>query len=700
MILEEAKHNFAALKVAPPVQQAALQNLKWWLEDEQFADYLPQIESMITKNRWDFLLDSFYQVLPFGTGGRRGPVGIGPNRFNPWTLGASAQGHAEYLKRRFPGQPLTVVVAHDVRQFLDLNELYDQETPSPCLGLSSRDFAEIAAGVYAANGVKAVMLPPASTTFISTPELSFAIRKLEASAGLNISASHNPPDDNGGKFYNETGGQEIPPQDQEMAELVDQVKKIDHIEYTVARNQGLIVDYDPELHNDFIALNLGTSLSRQREAVIAFSPLHGTGEATVAELLSRAGFTVHKEPDQSVPDGSFKAVPFRAPNPEVPQSMGRVIQHAQKVDADLAIVCDPDADRLGVAVKDRAGAFQFLNGNQLAVLVAEYRLLKRAGSIIVKTEVTTRQVDLLAKHYSAQVVGDLLVGFKYIGEVLRRLEVEGHYNEAHGGLKDFCAGVEESHGILVTGELRDKDAAGGALALAEYASELKAEGKTLLDALASTWERDGRVHNEMVSCIMRGAAGKGRIEQIQASLRQDPPKVIGGRKVLGMHDRQDESGPFGPIKSATDSASRDMLVFELENDVRVILRPSGTESKTKIYAEVVGAAGDQGLPAATRQLALDFLALVLKRVDINLPAWALKISDLVPIELKQEFESRFLPGLRKRLASGEEVREWIDEALKPYGKDPRELVAEALLAWGELGESDAGAVLAAFELNP
>jgi phosphoglucomutase/phosphomannomutase len=325
----------------------------------------------------------------------------------------------------------------------------------------------------------------------------------------------------------------------------------------------------------------------------------------------------------------------------------------------------------------------------------------------MKTEVTSDQVARVARHHGAQVVGDLMVGFKYIGEGLRQLEATGAFRSATGTLQDFVIGVEESHGVLVTPAMRDKDAAGAALALAEYASLLMHDGRTLVDALHGIWARDGYVHNELISTVMRGAAGKARIERIQAELRACPPARIGDLAVTAVHDRADPSGPLGPILSDTDAASRDVLVFEMGDTARILLRPSGTEPKNKIYVEYKGRPGTDPtteIPrcaAAARDLARAFAQDMLARVGVDVPAWALRVSDLCAIESKAHLAETLLPGVRARLAGGTPpgdaaLQAWIDAELSAYGKDPRKLVADAVRAWADGGDAHAAGVLEAF----
>lgn len=710
-MLDAARVAFEALPVRPEVREAALRNLQRWLESEELAPYHAQIRSLEARGRWDLLLDSFWQVLPFGTGGRRGPVGVGPNRFNPWTLGASVQGHVAFLRETMgESVPLHVVIAYDVRRYRDANGVYDPNVANPCLGLSSRDFAEIAAGVYAANGVTTTLLPPGSETYVSTPELSFAIRFLKADGGLNVSASHNPPDDNGGKFYNARGGQEVPPNDERMAAHVDRVDRVKSMPYAEARAKGLVRDYTSDIHAAYIATNLATSLRPDaRSAKVVFTGLHGTGDTTVVDVLRAAGFSVEVEPTQAAHDGAFPEVPFRTPNPEVRQSMDRAVKLAEARGADLVMACDPDADRIGLVARGRDG-FRFFTGNEIAALVAEYRLTHKSwpNPIVMKTEVTSDLIRRVALRHGAQVVSHLMVGFKYIGDGLGQLEDTGRFGEVTGRPEDFVVGVEESHGVLVTPALRDKDAAGAALALAEYASVLSKDGRTLVDALEDVWRREGYVHNELVSTVMRGAAGKARIDRIQASMRQEPPREVGKWRVVQMVDRADPNGPLGPIRSGTDAASRDVLVFVLaepgapEPTARLLLRPSGTEPKNKVYVEVVGrpgaplAAEIERVAAEAKDLALAFAQGMLRRVDIELPLWALRVSDLVAIENKQHLAEVLLPEVRRRLAAGEDVSSVVEDGLKPYGKDPRGLVADAVRAWAAENGTEGAKVRAAF----
>ncbi|GIW82540.1 MAG: phosphomannomutase [Gemmatales bacterium] len=596
--LEQAEAGIRSLPFDETIKDRALRYLADWLTLEEFAAYRPQLHWLIETKQWTGLLDRFCQILPFGTGGRRGQVGIGPNRMNLWTLGASVQGHCVYLRERFPSvSPLRVVLAYDVRRFEDRGRNYNPDLPNPVLHLSSRQFAEHAACVYAANGIHAYILPSDSQRFLATPELSFTIRFLSAHGGLNISASHNPPDDNGGKFYDERGGQPVPPDDQIMADLVDQVRVVKTMSWPDAMRSGRILFLDDQPHKAYIDLCRKQSLvapPRFDEIRIVFTPLHGVGSMTAMEALIEQGFRVNPVDEQMTPDGQFPNV-TKAPNPEVPESMDRALRVAKEVEADLILATDPDADRLGGMVPscEAAGEWRFLTGNEIAALLTYFKLSQLAkqgqmpsSPIVVKTEVTTSLVTRIARHFKAQIVDDLLVGFKYIADVLWSLEQTGRYGDVSGTPDDFIIGVEESHGILVTPKIRDKDAAGAAVLLAELALDQKRQGSSVHRCLLDLYRQFGYVRNSVVPVVMAGLEGKRDMMRMLDGLRSAPPKVIGGLEVTAFDDLQDESGRLGPFKGETDRASRNVLSFRLGETGRITLRPSGTEPKAKAYVEL------------------------------------------------------------------------------------------------------------------
>ena len=584
-----AELGFADLQVPATLKRDALRDLSFWLTETALSPYRQQLCWLIDMECWSLLLDSFYRVLPFGTGGRRGPVGIGPNRFNPWTLASSVQGHVAYLRERLPKATLSVVIAYDVRIFRDLRELYNPDLPNPLLGMTSRDFARAAAGVYAAHGVQVHMPPDDEERYISTPELSYTIRKLGASAGLNISASHNHPDDNGGKFYNAQGAQDVPPDDEAMAARVASVSRVETLDFAAVQASGLLIPVPQDVHEAYVALNLSQSLQpAARRANVVFTPLHGTADSTVGAVLRHAGFEVAVVPEQAAPDGAFPAVPFRAPNPEVPQAMTMGTALAQRVGADVVLACDPDADRIGACSRTREGTYRFLTGNEIAVLVTNYKLeqlqrLRRLPPrpLVIKTEVTTGLLGPVTARFGGTLVGDLLVGIKYHANVLHQIERHRRHGDADVTLDDFIIAAEESHGILVTPHMRDKDAAGAALLLCELAALQRQQGRVLLDYLDDIYKRHGYFANLGASMVMSGAEGASRIQHIQQTLRGNPPAELDGWEVTQAVDHWDETGVHGPFLSATDRAARNVLVYRLANGARVIIRPSGTEPKTR-----------------------------------------------------------------------------------------------------------------------
>ncbi|MBX7105751.1 MAG: phospho-sugar mutase [Gemmataceae bacterium] len=603
--IEVFRAGVAGIEADPALKEQAAKTLGVWLSHTDYAAYLPQIRWQIALGRWSDLLDQFYQVLPFGTGGRRGAVGIGPNRMNLWTLGASVQGHCEYLRQMFPGKELHVVLAYDVRKFLDGRKVYNPELPNPVLGLSSKDFCKHAAGVYVANGIRVHMPPPDGPRYYATPELSYAIRQLGAHGGLNVSASHNPPDDNGGKFYDERGAQPVPPDDQIMSDLVEQVGEIRHLPWDEAVRSGMVAFLGEDMHKGFIDLCRRQSLvapPKFDEIRVVFTPLHGVGGMTAGEVLDAQGFRPIPVPEQMTPDGQFPNV-TKSPNPEVPESLDRAERVAREQKADLALATDPDADRLGGLAADGQGGFHYITGNEICGLCTWFKLdqLHRQARmppspVVITTVVTTGLVTRIARHFGCQVVNNLQVGFKNMAEVLRQFEETGGYEDVRARPEDMILATEESHGIMAMPQIRDKDGAAACLLLAEQALDEKRHGRTLVDRLRLLAEQFGYFRNELINIAMPGIEGKTLIARMMASLRQNPPKEIAGLAVTGVEDLQDPEGRFGPIKGATDAAGRNVLVFTLGESAKVVLRPSGTEPKAKAYIEVASAPRAVGMP--------------------------------------------------------------------------------------------------------
>jgi phosphoglucomutase/phosphomannomutase len=594
-LLERAAEGFATVNAPDEIKQSAFRFLSQWLTQEEFRPYWPQLHWLIESAQWPGLVDRFYQILPFGTGGRRGAVGIGPNRMNSWSLAASVQGHCEYLRENFPGvSPLRVALAYDVRQFEDQRKQYNPALPNPVLHLSSKGLAQQAACVYIANGIHAHILPPDSKHYLATPELSLTIRLLKAHGGLNISASHNPPDDNGGKFYNEHGGQPVPPDDQIMADLVDQVVAVRTMPWADAVRSGRIHFLDDGPHKAYIDLCRKQSLippPKTDDFKVVFTPLHGVGHMTAMEVLTAQGFRVVPVAEQMTPDGQFPNV-TKTPNPEAPESMDKAAALAASIKADLVLATDPDADRIGAMAPDSAGTWHPITGNEIAAILTHFKLNKLsqqgrlpASPVVITTEVTTRLVTRIARHFRAQIIDHLLVGFKYMADVLHHLETSGSFEDVQGHPEDFVIATEESHGAMLTQQMRDKDAGAAALLLAELALDQKRKGKTALDYVEAVYQQFGYFRNVGVSMFMTGVEGKQKMVTMLDSLRNNPPTTIGGLAVTRFEDLRDEDGKFGQLKGATDAASRNVLLFQLGDLGRVALRPSGTEPKAKAYIE-------------------------------------------------------------------------------------------------------------------
>ena len=610
-LLARIRAGIASVPVPEDVRAAAEAQVERWLQDEALADYLPQIQALADAARFDELVDAFRQVLPFGTGGRRGHVGVGPNRMNAQTVGSSVQGHAQWLRQRYAHvSPLKVVLAYDVRRFEDVRGQYDAQQPSPIHGVSSRGLAELAARIYAANGVHAY-LHPATSPGTSTPELSFTIRRLQAHGGLNVSASHNPPDDNGVKVYDALGAQLVAPDDQALLDVVSTVRDVRTIPWEAGVASGCIHELGSDDHAAYIAAVAGVvPADGPRDLRILYTPLHGTG--TVHEALAAAGFSCTLHAAQAEPDGRFPTVPDGVANPENAAAMAHAIDHAG--DADLIFGTDPDADRLGCEVRHQ-GAWVHLSGNDIAVLTAyrACRLPHDRQPLVVVTEVTTSLVQRVVAAEGGICVDNLLVGFKHIADGLRTLEETGTWQGLRADQVTFAAGGEESNGVLVTDAIRDKDAAGGAVMLSLLAAEAKASGQTLVDVLQQLHRTHGAVRNDQISVRFPGAQGAGQMAALLDGLRAAPPTELAGRPVTAAFDHLDENGRFGAIVSTSARSARNVLVYHLgpgphaDDGARVILRPSGTEPKLKLYLEVSGrpeldAQGQQAVDASLAAL--------------------------------------------------------------------------------------------------
>ncbi len=683
-LLESATAGFKTLSVGEKHQTQALKFLEEWLTDEQFAEYRPQIQHLIENKYWDYLLDSFYQVIPFGTGGRRGEVGIGPNRINGWTIKASAQGHSQYLLKQYGEEAKSrgVVLAYDVRQFYS-NQYFDDSIPNPVNDLTSRILAESAAEVYAANGLTVYFFEDVRTT----PELSFAIPHLNAVGGDVFSASHNPPEHNGKKVYDEFGGQLIPPFDEDLVtEVTEGVKEIKELDFEQGQTQGLIKLIGEEVDNEYIEAVTSISLSSERNIAIAFTPLHGCGSTSVLKALRKLGYTVQEDPKTSNPSGKFENVTFNIPNPEVIQSFDVPLKFAKQVNADILLNSDPDADRIGIMVNNK-GEWVFFNGNEIAVMLAEYIIGKRKeqgkeGGVVVKTTVTTDLVKIICEQNGVKNIGDLMVGYKYIGEEMKKLDEQDK-------IEEFLFGVEESHGYNAY-YTRDKDAASAAVWLAEMAAEQKKSGRTLADYLNDIYAKYGYFRNYLTEIRMPGAEGKALIDRISDQLRSDPPTKIGRFEVEKAVDHWNDL----PIVSETDRASKNVQTFYLKplegtTLIKVTVRPSGTEPKTKMYYEIGSAPFDvkqiEEVKSRTEELRAEiereFMKSCYKIIDIDFPDRGFLLFWQLPLQTKMkyfEIEPEIIK--LKEIESRDERQQKLDELLKFLGSNPVQKVNDAFKA--------------------
>ena len=576
---------FSNLHVEQKYKDSALKHIEHWLTDEDFIDYQPQIDYLIESEKWDLLLDAFYQIIPFGTGGRRGPVGVGPNRINVWTIQASAQGHSQYLLKQFgeEAKERGIVISYDVRAYLKEGE-YDDKRPNPVKGLSCKDLAKKASEVYSANGIKVFLF----SDYTPTPELSFMVRNLNAVSGNMISASHNPPEHNGQKVFNDTGGQLIPPYDQELVDtVVNEVKEIKSMDFQEAIDKRLVVYVSEKDHRKYLDAVKEISLNHKYRGIkIFYSPFHGTAYKIIPQVFRELGFHVTSDNISSEPDPRFSSITFNIPNPEVQESFLNLIPSADGSESDIILASDPDADRIGIMSKEKDN-WKFYNGNEIGVLITDYLLSElkannklKPTNIILKTVVTTNLITVLAERYGVKITGDLLVGFKYIGEIMDNLQVSGK-------ISDFLLGVEESHGYTAGNYIREKDALVAGILLSELASKLKGEGKTLAQYLDQIYEENGYFLNYLTEIRLPGAEGMSSIAKIQTNLREERPIKIGEFEVEKLTDRWDGE----PFVSATDKESRNVLIINFKTDenyhqLQAIVRPSGTEPKLKTYFEI------------------------------------------------------------------------------------------------------------------
>lgn len=586
-----AADRLAEAEGAGRLSGTAAANIRRWLSEAPFERYRGRLLEDIERGAWAELDDAFYAVLEFGTGGRRGKMyPVGTNVLNDRTMAESARGLADYVTaKKGPRSSRSCVVAHDTRHH-------------------SPEFAELCARVLAAAGFRVVLF----RGYRSTPLLSFAVRHLHCDAGIMITASHNPPSDNGFKCYSSTGGQVIPPDDRGIIECVKAAsdREIPEKPMAEALADGSIAWAGPDVDEAYIASVLSESVSHARDISIVYTPLHGVGETSVAAVLRTAGFTgLHVLESQRTPDGDFPTVPGHVANPEYPKTLQAAIDEARSRGAELVIASDPDADRIGVAIPaagDPHGEWTTLDGNQIGVLLAAFVMKEsealgrlRSDHYIVTTMVSTEMTRALAAREGIRTEDDLLVGFKWIAA---RIE--------EAGPASFLFAFEESHGYLKGMDVRDKDASVAAMLFAELAATVKDRKQTVLEYLDDLYVDVGHYGERLVTRTCEGREGLSQIKAIMDAFRTRPPERIGGLGLADVSDyRQHEVRPLSRPGSPTPlpQPSGDLLIFHADRPgCRFAARPSGTEPKIKFYLFARSDVdGPDSLPAAkerTRQL--------------------------------------------------------------------------------------------------
>lgn len=543
-----------------------------WLENSYFDEETKK-ELLALKDDEKEIEDRFYRELEFGTAGLRGVIGAGTNRMNIYTVRKATQGLANYIMKQ-NGQNKGVAIAFDSRRM-------------------SPEFADEAALCLNANGIKAYVFE----SLRPTPELSYAVRKLGCIAGINITASHNPPEYNGYKVYWEDGAQITPPHDGGiMAEVgaISDFAVVKTMDKTEAMAAGLYVTIGADIDDAYIeelksqVIHWDSIKEAQKDIKIVYSPLHGTGNIPARRVLKELGFeNVYVVPEQELPDGNFPTVSY--PNPEAAEAFELGLKLAKEIDADLVLATDPDADRLGVYVKDaKSGEYITLTGNMSGCLLADYEIGQRQTTkglpddgALIKTIVTTNMADAIAKAYGVELI-EVLTGFKYIGQ-----QILGFEQKKKG---TYLFGFEESYGCLIGTHARDKDAIVATMALCEAAAYYKTQGKTLWDAMIDMYEKYGYYKDDIKSITLKGIEGLAKIQEILNTLREDTPEKFGEYTVLSARDYK--TGIIKDVKTGeekpTGLPASNVLYYDLSDDAWLCVRPSGTEPKVKFYYGIKG----------------------------------------------------------------------------------------------------------------
>jgi len=506
------------------------------------------------------LMDAFYRNLEFGTGGLRGIMGVGTNRMNKYTVCMATQGYANYLKQSFPNEEVKVAVAHDSRN-------------------NSRFFAETTAAVFAANGIKVFLFD----SLRPTPELSFAIRYLKCKGGVVCTASHNPKEYNGYKAYWVDGGQLVPPHDKNVIKEVDKIGSVADVKWS--GNETNITIIGKEVDEKYMEMVKGLSvypeiIQKQHDLKIIYTPIHGSGIKLVPEVLKRFGFTnVNIVKEQMEPDGNFPTVAY--PNPEEKETMSIGLQKAKELDADILLGTDPDADRVGIGIKNNHSEWVLMNGNQTAVLAFNYMIearktkgIAKSNDMVITTIVTTGMINEIAKKNGVACY-NVLTGFKWIAEMIREKE----------GKESYVIGGEESFGLMIGDEIRDKDAVSAVALLCEMAAYEKEKGKTLFDKMIALYIEYGFYKENLISITKKGMDGQQQIADMMTAYRNTPPTSIAGSAVVELLDYDVRKGKN--LKTGEswniELPKSNVLQFILEDGSKISARPSGTEPKIKFY---------------------------------------------------------------------------------------------------------------------
>lgn len=538
-----------------------------WLGDGYDEATKAEVRRMLNAEDKTELIDSFYRDLEFGTGGLRGIMGAGSNRMNKYTVGAATQGLANYLKEAFAELPeIAVVVGHDVRN-------------------NSREYAEIVADIFSANGIKVYLFD----SFRPTPELSFAIRELGCQSGVNITASHNPKEYNGYKAYWSDGAQIIAPHDVNIIDNVNKIKSVSEIKFEGDKSKIVIIG--DEMDQKFLTAIKGLQLSPEAVAQyhdlkLVYTPIHGTGVKLIPASLRNYGFTnIINVPEQDVPSGDFPTV--ESPNPEVPSAMAMAIAKAKEVEADLILASDPDADRIGCVLRDDNGEYVLINGNQIVMILLNYIMTrnKELGRItgkeyIVKTIVTTETIKSIADQNGFKMY-DCYTGFKWIASVIRDNEQAARY----------LGGGEESYGFLAETFCRDKDSVSAISLMAETLAWAKENGLSFMEMLQDIYVKYGYSHELGISVVRPGKSGADEIQAMMKNFRENPPKSIAGSPVVCVKDYltlNETCLKCNEVKKLDFPTTSNVLQYFTEDGSKISVRPSGTEPKIKFYIEVRG----------------------------------------------------------------------------------------------------------------